>query len=1022
MSSSEPWPSMSRPVGARTSLSDSEGSLSSVFARRFEDWVQRYIKPRSLKAQSNLIKQLVSQNQYGTNTETGRLFFELRKYLTQREFTSLPQKMQEVLDGKTITFLSDDTRQHQRALEKSAERRQPEAYRRELMRVHEQKKQQRLTQQQEAWLLERRKERIRAEVEILKRDTHKRFEDVRKNQLRLREIRELNRIHTHRFEARLFSELSSNFLSIERHVKNQWSPKSPRRIYHKKLKTRFVQAWGQKIFELSLDEEQAAAVGAVDGNVLVTARAGSGKTRVLTARALFLHKHCGVPANRIMLLAFNRRAASEMEDRLRKWLGDDIPHVMTFHALAYALVHPSQRLLFDDKDEGQKHLSKVTQQVIDEHVRNSEWESRIRSVMLEHFKTDWNRIETGGYNLSGQEFLDYRHSLRHETLKGERVSNFSQKAIANLLAEYDVKYSFDRRWNYGGRAMYADFVIKLDNQDRLYIHIADPRNAHDQNARQTLQDSICNKKTAGVLLKYDAEDLQSLGETRFESSLLSELHKHKVKHRRLSDDELWLAVRDRALGDFTKAMQNFIGRCRQRAWSFDDLIQRASYRKDDADVSNYEIEFYRTGLSIYKEYLSRLERDKLEDFNGIMLRAAETVGQGTTRFERKGNAGDIRDINYLHIDEYQDFSRSFHDLTSAMRAANPNMTVFAVGDDWQAINGFAGSDLQYFREFDEYFPEAQHLSITRNYRSRKKIVEASNALLSAEDETSKAVASEAGDVQVCLLDNFKPTRIEVETFEASKQKSSSRDLEYQIAVARITQWLAKEGEVALLNRANNPDVIFGKNLQAAQKELQHMLPKDIRENITVDTAHSFKGLESEAIVILDAVANHYPLIHPHWIFGQVFGDTLASITKAEERLFYVAVSRAQHRMIICTQSSKQSPFLDKIQSACSFPKLDLNHLQPVAVAAQEIYEVRVFNSFGVKNLLKRDGFKFVDGNNLNSPHWSRVMKATEATNEWIARAPWNDGQVRIEIYDEAGMRIWSSVDADTSALPQAEPF
>ncbi len=712
-----------------------------------------------------------------------------------------------------------------------------------------------------------------------------------------------------------------------------------------------------------------------------------------------------------------------MERRLRAWLGDDIPHVMTFHALAYALVHPSEKLLFDDKDEGKQHLSEVTQQVIDEHVRDPGFAGRIRDLMLEHFKADWSRIETGGYHLSGNEFLDHRYSLQHETLRGDRVSNFGQKVIANLLTEHDVPYWFNGTIRWGGRRLRADFSVPRDPQRDLYIRFADSAHSDDDAAWKKLADAVKAGKFKGALLEYGPSELQALGKAGFAQRLCDDLRKHGLKPRRLDADELWKAVRDRAVDSFTQAMVNFVGRCRQRAWSLEELDQHAIQRKMNEDASDYEIKFYRIGRHVYAAYLARLERDELEDFNGLMLKAAEKVKGGTTRFERKGNAGDIRDIDHLHIDEYQDFSRSFYELTSAMRQANPDMTVFAVGDDWQAINGFAGSDLVYFHNFDEHFPHAQHLSITQNYRSQKQIVNASNALLADDDELAEAVNKDDGLVGICNLDKFDPTPLEREALRARKRSSSSGADEHEIAVARIAQWLAQKGEVALLNRTRDPDALPGRTPKAAQVALRESMIEELRDHIIVDTAHSYKGLECDSVVILDAVANHYPLIHPHWIFGQIFGDTLASIEAAELRLFYVAVSRARQRLIICTQHAKRSPFLDMVQKACSFPTLDVDALEPIARETSDRCEVRVFGSFPVKDQLKRDGFNFVDHADWSRRYWWRVMPREEVNEDWITKAPWNNGSVRIEVYDDKNNLVWPSEGNDNAAsLAQADPF
>jgi len=109
---------------------------------------------------------------------------------------------------------------------------------------------------------------------------------------------------------------------------------------YQELKTRSVRDWSVRELQQPLDSEQAAAVAATMGDIQVVARAGSGKTRTLVARAIFLQKHCKVPPSEILLLAFNKKAAEEMKNRLARTLGENLPHVTTFHALARALVRP----------------------------------------------------------------------------------------------------------------------------------------------------------------------------------------------------------------------------------------------------------------------------------------------------------------------------------------------------------------------------------------------------------------------------------------------------------------------------------------------------------------------------------------------------------------------------------------------------------------------------------------------------------------------------------------------------------
>lgn len=1015
-----------------------EGSTG--VSRDFAEFVRKnWRSDQSAEASTYLDKAIANLSRLHHGSTTGRFLRMLQAQLDPDEFISLPISAAGILRGDRVEFPSENRRkqeeiqQQQQQAEAAAARARQEARRRRQEAIRRRRVELALRAD------ERRREEERAAAEAKRAaelqqevaEEREKAEALRRDREQLR--RQTQRLNAHRrgLDGRIFEGLTKDFLQFDQHIATNW--RSLQQVVHgfKRQKAKFVSNWADSRYELSLDSEQAAAVGAVNGDVLVTARAGSGKTRVLTARTLFLHKHCGVPVHRIMLLAFNRRAAAEMESRLREWLGDNIPHVMTFHALAYALVHPSQKLLFDDRNEGKQHLSEVTQRVIDELVTDSDWSNRIRALMLEHFRADWNRINTVGYNLSGEEFLKFRYSLQHETLKGERVSNFGQKAIANLLAEHGVDYSLGVRIPWGRRRLFADFAIGHGTLSGLYLHFADSESDEEQPDRQALKDAMASGKFKGTLLEYDVQLLKKLGEDGFRQRLLDDLRQQGLQPRLLDPDELWHAVKDRAVDMFTSAMVSFIGRCRQRAWSADDLVQHATWRKAYHDVDDYEIEFYRIGHEVYKRCMDRLGSDNLEDFNGVMLRAAETVKGGNTRFERKGNAGDIRDIHYLHIDEYQDFSRSFHDLTSAMREMNPDMNVFTVGDDWQAINGFAGADLAYFQNFEDHFADAQRLSVTRNYRSCKAVVSASNALLNPEDEPAKVVSEGEGSVHICDLAGFTPTKIELQSMHPDKPTADAdRTAGYHIAVTRIAQRLAKEGDVAFLNRTRDPDVLVGANPQTAQKALRDLLAAELRERVAVDTAHSYKGLERDSVVILDAVANHYPLIHPHWIFGQIFGDTLESLEAAELRLFYVAVSRAKKHLIICTQGAKRSPFLVKVQASCGFPSLDPGSLPPIESVDSRCYEVRVFQSFHVKDLLKNDGFTYEDAGDGRGRYWCKVVARKSVTKNWIDKAPWNDGTVRIELHDGSGTRIWPPADdavkstAGTSASPiiDDDPF
>lgn len=106
--------------------------------------------------------------------------------------------------------------------------------------------------------------------------------------------------------------------------------------------------------------------------VLVLAGAGSGKTSVLVARAGWLMMRRQASAGQILLLAFGRQAAEEMDDRIRARLGAEDLQARTFHALALHIIRqgsnksPTISRLETDTDKRQSLLINAWRQQCDE--------------------------------------------------------------------------------------------------------------------------------------------------------------------------------------------------------------------------------------------------------------------------------------------------------------------------------------------------------------------------------------------------------------------------------------------------------------------------------------------------------------------------------------------------------------------------------------------------------------------------------------------------------------------------------
>jgi DNA helicase-4 len=212
-------------------------------------------------------------------------------------------------------------------------------------------------------------------------------------------------------------------------------------------------------------------------------------------------------------------------------------------------------------------------------------------------------------------------------------------------------------------------------------------------------------------------------------------------------------------------------------------------------VSKIEKQFLNLAYRFYKSYLRCLEDRGEEDFDGLMQKAVEVLASGQTIFSRRLGTGDLKSLRYIMIDEYQDFSELFYNLIAAIRKQNPQALFFCVGDDWQSINGFAGSDLRFYQNFHQFFQPSQQLNISTNYRSAYSIVGIGNKLMQGLGTPARAHKTMSGIVNIADMSSFEPTPTEQENYPGDNITP---------AILRLINKTIKEGKkVVLLSRKNS---------------------------------------------------------------------------------------------------------------------------------------------------------------------------------------------------------------------------
>ncbi|MBD2186590.1 UvrD-helicase domain-containing protein [Pseudanabaena mucicola] len=740
---------------------------------------------------------------------------------------------------------------------------------------------------------------------------------------------------------------------------------------YRDIKQNFIQSWTEANIKNKPDLEQSLAIGSVNSHVQLIARAGSGKTSTLVNRAIFLQKHCGIKPSEILLLAFNRKAAHEIRERLQKHLQNDLPYVMTFHALAYHLVHPDETLIFDEPD-GQQTKSRSLQSVIDEYIRNPNYSEQIKSLMIAKFRKVWIRIAEGGYDLTPEEMIEYRRSLPQVGIDGYNYKSGGEKIIADFLFEHNIPFKYEKNFWWRGVNYHPDFTVLKEVNGKKGIVIeyfglqGDPN--YDEQSQQKRY-YWEEEQSDYLFIELNPAILKPHGREGMENHLRELLTGLGLELNRLSTPEIWERVKDRVIDDFTKSMTNFIGRCRKQCLTPDQLSEKIErYFKSNPQTSEPEFQFLDLAQNFYISYLDRLQQTGEEDFDGLMQRAAKVVDEGNTVFLSSKFRGDLKELKYIMIDEYQDFSLLFHNLITAIRKQNPEALFFCVGDDWQAINGFAGADLHYYNNFTQIFTPSHTLPITTNYRSGSQIVEIGNQLMTDKGIPAKSSTQLQGKIQLVNIAKFQMTAIEEE----------EHGYDLTAAIIRLIGQLIQEGkQVALLSKKNTLQGV-DRQIKELDKFRKYILKKlnlvgELEQLIEISTTHKYKGKERQAVIILDAY--NYPTIHPSSIFFRIFGDNENKLIADDRRLFYVALTRAKEELYLVVDSFKMSPFVAGLTSKMQLQELDWKDY-PVVTIETRFITVKVTNQQGrgknptiaIKELLKSEGYKY----NGTSISWNKV--------------------------------------------------
>lgn len=675
---------------------------------------------------------------------------------------------------------------------------------------------------------------------------------------------------------------------------------------------------------LTLCQRRACIID--NDNNLLLAGAGTGKTSVMVGRTGYLLKSLQGKSEEILLLAYGRQAASEMDDRIRERLSTDSISATTFHSLGLSIIAQveGKKPKISAFAEDEKAKLAWIQGYFDTLINDS---AQYRELVLDYL-THYEYIERSAFDFKSLgESYQYFNDNDIRSFKGEQVRNFGQLYIANALFSHGIAYQYQAKYGYDvqtttRKQYHPDFYLPELNVYIEYYEID-----HNGNTATYIDDDTYlqqiewqratheNYKTDCIELNYAHQQ-----EGKLISTLLQLLMERKTPVQAPSNE---LFSFEPIASEFMTDTLREYGKITTLATLLCQLVglyKAACLDISAGDTSNRHFNnakheeviaaslapaqtakaftLLNPILTAYEQHLSNSGEIDFEDMINKALRYVKT-----DKF--------ISPWRYIMVDEFQDISEPRARLVKALRDNKKECSIFAVGDDWQAIYRFSGADVSLTTQFARYFGATTQSALKQTFRFNNQIGKVATDFISKNPAQITKSISSLKQVDAPAVSLLKRDNSQVSSDKIRSQQSAIIDELANGAIddvlAAISANVCKPVTVYLLARfwfllPTNIDI----------KRLNNQYPL-----LTIEgqSFHASKGKEADFVIIIGMKkgihgfpsAKTTPAIHEALLAKQ------ESYKYAEERrLFYVAITRAKDRVYIIADMSDSNDFVQEL--------------------------------------------------------------------------------------------------------------
>ena len=651
-----------------------------------------------------------------------------------------------------------------------------------------------------------------------------------------------------------------------------------------------------------LDKQQRRSIVSEEDNCLVVSSAGSGKTSSIVGKVKYLTEIKGIAPERILLISYTNKAAAELTERM----ATNGLKGYTFHKLAIDIIGKTTGTKPSICDNTDSLFVDIYHKLLDK--------SSFKKSIVEYFvdyqtnEADWEqRKNERREQLSGQKNVQLKAMLPDMDGRAIYVRSEQEKKICFVLSSLGVKFRYEEPYEHQlADEMHSqyrpDFSIYFEQEGvtkRIYLEhfgvdehgivptwFAKDKGITYEEANQKYNDGITWKKTAHE--KFGTQLLVTSSADFHYSDIRDKLRKllddAGVPIQEKTDEELYDLVLPKGSKQekaFIRLVVTFVTLVKSSCKSVKDVLKQAKNADDERSVFIIKNIFQ----PVYERYINALSDSNKIDFTDAILQATEIC-----------RTSHPVEYDYIIVDEFQDISVDRYNFLKVLREGNPPAKLYCVGDDWQSIYRFSGSDMALFNQFPEYFGATEINKIETTYRFGEPLVSLSSNFI----QRNKA------QIQKNIHSFSSEMRTELEFYAYDRRN-------YCNTIGQLVASIPSDKSIFLLGRYSFDDYYLSFMYQSIKEGNRFYYVIGGRK-IEFLTVHKSKGLETDYVILLQCNKDTYGFpsqVSDAPVLNYVLTKSDQFPYGEERRLFYVAITRAKIKTLVLYDKRFPSVFVDE---------------------------------------------------------------------------------------------------------------